>query len=209
VSDPFGDIDTSATRMRLDSADYELLWPRELLIRELSALRATRNVSERAPMIERLLDEAFLGKAPVQDYEGATSWPGSSVSASRRYDYVTELLARVPQLREHRRPAPYWSRRHNLGDRTPPKRDLPHLRQDFAQLISTFQAAGYFARDLPKICVDDPTGVVVNPRQCSRRPTWCLGLVALNPDLAGDGRLLLIGPRSVSISNLVMLGQPG
>jgi len=54
--------------MQVDSADYELLWPRSLLIRELIALRGIRSGSERAPMVERLLEEAFLGEAPLQDY---------------------------------------------------------------------------------------------------------------------------------------------
>ncbi|WP_218177798.1 hypothetical protein [Amycolatopsis australiensis] len=162
MSDPFND--SGASRMRVESADYELLWPRALFVRELTTLHHL-DTGEVGPMVERLLEEAFLGDAPVEDYRGSRSWPSRSVSAARRYNFIDELLAYVPRLREHRRPGSYWSARHRAGSegRATPRRSLPQLREDFAQLISVFLADGYFGRALPKICVDDHDGVEIDP----------------------------------------------
>lgn len=138
--------------------DYELLWPRELFIRELTALQAIRPAGERTPRVERLLEEAFLGDTPVLDYKSFdTGWP----SPDRR-DYVAELLVHAPLLREHRTPRPYWSARHGAVTRGP-RRSLDQLRVDFARLISSLQADGYLDRALPKLCVDDHEGVEPDP----------------------------------------------
>jgi hypothetical protein len=165
VSDPFSGSGTSAPWLRVDSADYELLWPPELLIRELTALDAIRSKRERIPMVERLLEEAFLGEAPLEDYRGSFSRPRVSVSHPRRHDYIADLLAYVPRLREHRRPTPYWSMRRNPDSGRPlsPRRTLSQVRDDFSQLISVLMADGYFGRALPTICVDDHDGVEIDP----------------------------------------------
>ncbi len=162
MSDPFND--SAASRMRVESADYELLWPRALFVRVLTTLRSL-DTGEAGPMVERLLEDAFLGDAPVEDYRGSGSSSGWSVSPARRYDFIDELLAYVPRLREHRRPGSYWSARHRPGSegRAVPRRSLPQLREDFAQLISALLADGYFGRALPKICVDDHDGVEIDP----------------------------------------------
>jgi hypothetical protein len=127
------------------------------LVRELTALR--NGPRER---IERLLEEALLGDAPIQDYRSSASAPGWSVSASLRFDFVSELLAAAPGLREHRAPSPYWSARRGTGG-APPRRSRSQLHTDFARLIITLLADGYIHRALPKICVDDHDGVDVDP----------------------------------------------
>jgi hypothetical protein len=182
VSDPFSDSAAGASRMRVDSADYELLWPRALLIGELTALRGIQSGSDRTPMVERLLEEAFLGDAPLQDYRGYASRPGVSVPATVRYDYIAELLDCVPRLREHRRPAPYWSIRHNLDGHSSHLRTLPQVRHDFAQLIFVLLADGYFDRALPKICVDDQEGVDIDPSAVLAERLGVSDLWPLTPD---------------------------
>lgn len=184
MSDPFSGSETDASRMRVDSADYELLWPPALLIRELTTLDGIRNASDRASMVERLLEEAFLGEAPLEDYRGSSSRPGVSILASRRHDYVADLLAYAPRLREHRRPAPYWSMRHNpvSGGRSSSLRTLPQVRDDFTQLISVLLADGYFDRALPKVCVDDHDGVAIDPNMVIAERLGVSGLWPLRPD---------------------------
>ncbi|UUV32342.1 hypothetical protein NQK81_02490 [Amycolatopsis roodepoortensis] len=163
MSDPFFESGTGRPRLRLESADYELVWPRALLLQELTTLRDSAD--GKGVMIERLLEEAFLGAAPVEDYRHSTSLPGRSLSRSLRFDYVAELLTQVPQLREHRRPGSLWSRRHKRDPetRSEPTRTPAQVREAFAHLISSLMADGYFARTFPKICVDDPDGVEIDP----------------------------------------------
>lgn len=182
MSDPFNDCGIGASRMQVDSADYELLWPRTLLVRELTALRGVRSVSEQTPMVERLLEEAFLGDTPLEDYRQAASPPGISSSAPLRHDYIADLLAYAPRLREHRRPTPYWSMRRNLGGHSSPQRTLPQLQDDFTQLISVLLADGYFDRALPKICVDDPDGVDIDPNMVLAERLGVPDLWPLRPD---------------------------
>lgn len=64
VSDP-----VAATVPAFDSADYELCWPRDLFARELAALRAGPDSTARRQRIEFLLDGAFLGDTPLQDFQ--------------------------------------------------------------------------------------------------------------------------------------------
>ncbi|MGH3934008.1 MAG: hypothetical protein ACRDS1_03325 [Pseudonocardiaceae bacterium] len=139
-----------------DVGDYELLWPRHLFIRGLTAVRAT--AASRTARIERLLEEAFLGDTPIQDYKSLDrGWP-----MPEHRDYVTELLAHAPRLREYRAPRPYWSARHGATPSGIPRRP-GQLPVDFARLIWSLQAEGYLDCALPKVCVDDPDGVEPDP----------------------------------------------
>lgn len=129
-----------------DSADYGLLWPRELFIRELNAISAIIHQHNHPNIwIECLLEEVFLGDAPVQDYKSSGTLKGCY--------YVDALLAYAPQLREHHEPRPYWSARHGVTTGGP-RRNPDQLRGDFARLISSLQANGYFERALLRYCAD-------------------------------------------------------
>ena len=150
--------------------DYELLWPRELFIRELTALQAIQPADERTPRVERLLEEAFLGDTPVLDYKSFDTG-----------DYVAELLVHAPLLREHRTPRPYWSARHGAVTHGP-SRSPDQLRVDFARLISSLQADGYLDRALPKLCVDDHEGVEPDPEALLADRLGISGLWPLQPN---------------------------
>ena len=175
-ADPPSDDDTGSTRLSLDSADYELRWPRQLLMRELTAIG--RSSKEQ---VERLLEDAFLGDTPIQDYHRSTSSPSWSTGASLRFDFLDELLAAGPQLREHQAPSPYWSARHGTAG-APPQRSMAQLRTDFARLITTLVADGYFDRALPKVCVDDHDGVEADPSVVLAERLGVPDLWPLNPD---------------------------
>jgi hypothetical protein len=162
-----------------DSADYELLWPRDLFVRELTAVQAT--AAGRTARRERLLEEAFLGDTPIQDYKSSdTGWP-----IPERRDYVTELLAHAPRLREHRAPRPYWSARHGAARPGIPRRP-DQLPVDFARLIWSLLAHGYLDRVLPKVCVDDPDGVEPDPEALLADRLGISGLWPLQPETWSD-----------------------
>ncbi len=96
-----------------DSADYELRWPRELIIRELTGLRADPDVRQRQERIAFLLEEVFLGEGPAHDFGVAASrrsvlddpWgaaPASpDVGLEDEQGFLDRLIAELPQLREH------------------------------------------------------------------------------------------------------------
>lgn len=182
--DPFGHR-PAAAQFRVDSADYELLWPRELLLRELSELRTITSRADRVPKVELLLEEAFLGEAPVQDYRDADAHHGFGAAESRRFHYLAALLAEVPRLREHRAPSPYWSARRGGEDRRR-ARGMAELRSGFARVISTLIAEGYFDRALPKRCVDDPDSVDVDPNEVLADRLGVSDLWPLTPDTWDD-----------------------
>lgn len=156
------------------SEDYELRWPRDLFARELAALRRTRpsspRVSTEDERIVFLLDEAFLGQAPSDDYTQATKSRNSFFNDPWASDpdphpspeldgdgYLDALSKRLPQLREHHEPRPYWpDRQRARRDREVPGGGTT-VRRRFARLIEEQRDAGQFGRELPPDCVDaDP-----------------------------------------------------
>jgi hypothetical protein len=150
------------------SADYELLWPPELVVYELAGLRRGANAREVREQIVFLLEEAFLGDVPAQDF-AATANRGSAVDDpwgnpapvagggfTDADDYVDRLLAHLPRLRAYHEPAPYWPARHGR------QRDgsaRTTAAQRFAALIGDLHRRGYFSRTLPVPCVDEHESV--------------------------------------------------
>lgn len=154
------------------SADYELLWPRELFIRELTSLSPLCQDNHPNEWIELLLEEAFLGDTPVQDYK--------SFSGSWGRVHITELIAHTPQLREHHAPAPYWSARH--GAATGGYRRGPNqLRSDFTQFISSLHVHGYLNQALSKLRIDDSDGAESDLEVLLADRLGVLGLWPLRP----------------------------
>lgn len=141
---------TPVPDLAFGSSDYELLWPRILLIRELTVISSTCQDNHPNRWIELLFEEAFLGDTPVQNYRSFHG-PWGRV-------HVEKLLARASQLREHHAPSPYWSARHGAVAGGP-RRSPNQLRGDFARLISSLQTHGYLDRAFPKICTDDRAGM--------------------------------------------------
>lgn len=179
MSDPF---DAAPSDRMFDSADYELCWPRELFIRELTALRAIGRADERMPKVERLFEEVFLGDTPRQDLKGFDTRLGIPTTVAVPRDYVDELLAHAPQLREHRAPRPYWSARLSIATGCASTRSNRQLRADFARLITMLRGDGYFERALPTVCVDDRDSVPVEPNDVLTEHLGVPNLWPLEPD---------------------------
>ncbi|MFC5211945.1 hypothetical protein ACFPM0_37210 [Pseudonocardia sulfidoxydans] len=157
-----------------DSADYQLRWPRDLFARELAALRRAwpsgQMVSSEVERIVFLLDEAFLGQAPSDEYTQATKSRSFSFNdpwgsdpdpwASQKLDgdgYLDALVERLPELREHHEPRPYWPDRQRAHRGREVPGDETTVRRRFARLIEEQREAGLFGRELPPDCVDaDP-----------------------------------------------------
>jgi hypothetical protein len=163
VSDPAGSAAEApdVTLPAFDSADYELRWPRDLFARELVLLRAVPVSRERRERIEFLLQEAFLGETPAQDFAVAADrpayvddpWGGPPPEPGLDADgYLDRLQANLPRLREHHEPAPYWPTRHGAHRATA---SLDSAKRRFAALINELHGRGYFGRALPPPCVDD------------------------------------------------------
>lgn len=123
--------------------------------------------------IERLLEEAFLGTMPVEDFKASGS------------EYVSELIRQAPRLREHHAPGAYWSVRRGTTRRRL-ERSLDQLHHDFARLIATLQADGYLERAFPSVCVDDQTGVDSDPEALLAERLGVEGLWPLRPSLWDD-----------------------
>lgn len=140
-----------------DSADYELRWPRELFARELATVRrAGGRTTDRRAWIERLLEEAFLGGLPAEEFR-ESSWRWS--------EHLDALQEQVVRLREQRAPRPYWSTRRGGTAAGAPARSMDQLRAEFARFIGSLRAEGYFDRDLARSCVDDRDRVEVDPNE--------------------------------------------
>jgi len=146
------------------SADYELRWPRELVVRELAGLRADPDARQRQDRITFLLEEVFLGETPAHDFTVAASrrpvlddpWGTPpvppDVDLEDEQGFLDRLIAELPQLREHHEPAPYWPARHG---RQHAVSSTATAAQRFAALIRDLHTRGYFDRTLPPLCVDD------------------------------------------------------
>ncbi|MGE0346557.1 MAG: hypothetical protein AB7N73_12145 [Gemmatimonadales bacterium] len=152
------------------SADYELRWPRDLFARELAALRRTRpsaqQVSTEDERIVFLLDEAFLGQTPSDDYRQATKsrrafgdpW-GSEPDPFAVHEldgdgYLDALLSRLPELREHHEPRPYWPDRRRARRALDTPDDDRSVWRRFTRLIEEQRDRGLFGRELPPECID-------------------------------------------------------
>jgi hypothetical protein len=159
-----------------NSADYELLWPRDLFVHELTAVH-TGPAGDHPARVERLLQEAFLGDTPALDYKNFDD----GLPLPDRRVYVEKLLAYAPRLREHHTPRPYWSARHGSAAAAETWRSIVQLRDDFVRLIYSLHAEGYLDRALPKACLDNRGGGGRDPEAVLAKRLGTPGMWPLKP----------------------------
>ncbi|MDQ1492292.1 MAG: hypothetical protein QOD57_3207 [Actinomycetota bacterium] len=145
-----------------DGADWELRWPRALLVRELGALLAGPPAWARPDwddQVRRVFEEAFAGPAATRAFEEAlladlsVSDPLSGTDSRYRRELLERLVAQAGDLREATERAPYWSQRRASPA---PAADVDAAQRAFVRLVDELHAAGYLARSFPAGCVDDP-----------------------------------------------------
>src|SRR5207253_794920 len=96
-----------------DTADYELVWPRGVFAREVAALlAASSSRGDWSEAVELLLEEAFAGALPAEEFrhaDGDNPWGGGPSGAAA---FLTRLYEAAPTLRVSEAPRAYWSQRH-------------------------------------------------------------------------------------------------
>jgi hypothetical protein len=138
-----------------DLSNYELRWPTTLFVSE--GERIVRSKSSWQDRATWLMTEALAGTSAVADFEDlpdhtastadprattVTDWGKQRVMD--QYDWFTQCINWVPELRHAAAPRPYWPHRRGNG--------LAHdgstardTRCDFARLIGAFADRGYLS----------------------------------------------------------------
>ncbi|WP_326943205.1 hypothetical protein OG439_24455 [Amycolatopsis sp. NBC_01307] len=157
--------DFGPTANGYDVADFELVWPRELLIREGEALIAHAGQSFDA-QCEWLLTEAFADTSAVDAMRASGSstdpWgsdPRSGLPHSPR-EFLSRLVEIADQLREASVRRPYWSQRRRAA--VPSRLDISAVAREFVRTVDSFRVNGYLDQAFPAVCVDDHDEVYVD-----------------------------------------------
>lgn len=170
--------------LSVDSADYELRWPKDLFARELRALGELPRTDGPPALIERLVEEAFDSDRPVLEYRSF----GSPWDRDRYLVYVEELLALLPRLRERHRRPPLFSTRQGRS-RPAPAWTTRQLRTAVAAVLRELHRDGYFTRELGQADWDKPGGADGPNKVLSERlgvEVWPLDLENCEEDLLFD-----------------------
>ncbi len=153
-------------------ADYQLVWPRRLFQTETAALVNNTKPKDWADRCELLLEDAFLGQAPRDDFVAEP--------ASEQRSFLIRLLRRAPTFKEAVvGRSPYWSERQR--SKRPGAVSLEGTVREFVRVIDDLRHRGYFDKAFDRDCVDSPA----DPDQPSRlmeRETGVSDLWPLSPD---------------------------
>lgn len=175
-------------------ADFELVWPRELFVREGEALLA-RAGQDFEQQCEWLLTEAFAGTSAIDamnmsgsvgDPWGTDSRVDDSRSGQPRNprEFLSRLVRNADRLREASVRTPYWSQRRRAT--VPSRLDMSAVAREFVRMVGSFRANGYFYKEFPDPCVDDRDVVYIDGGDVLRQT---LGIPNLRWPLH-DGQLL-------------------
>lgn len=146
-------------------ADFELVWPKELFVREGEALIA-RGGQSFDQQCEWLLTEAFAGAAAADAINVSRSFDdpwGSDPSDGRprgAREVLSQLVEGADQLRAASVRAPYWSQRRRSPK--PSRLDVSAVAREFVRIVGSFHANGYFDKEFPGGCVDDHHAVHID-----------------------------------------------
>ncbi|ABW12215.1 hypothetical protein Franean1_2792 [Parafrankia sp. EAN1pec] len=164
-----------------DGGDYELVWPRHLFVHEASNLlnhrRIHRDWDDRCLL---LLDHAFAGPTPQDDFRQAAAQSPPPRGLSNGQAFLRDLMSSSEQLRETTTPQyrPYWSERR--AGTSPDRAGLRATARQFIDIVSHLNNHGYFEQAFGKDCVDDPSEI--DPSAVIERAIGAADLWPLTPD---------------------------
>jgi hypothetical protein len=156
------------------SPEYELDWPRELFVAEATALLADLSNPTWLEDAELLLEEAFTGSVPKEDFRAA-QWhdlptdlfknaPAAGAAEVARA-FLTHLVNSADKLPEPSKRRPYWSARRAAqaaSTQSTTHRRLSEalsagpLQQDWVRLVEDLRDRGYLDCVAPQGCVVKP-----------------------------------------------------
>lgn len=143
----------------LHTADFALVWPKDLFLDEAQALLHDRTKGRWIDSADLLLEEAFAGPAP-RDALRTDSLPGAWGPGPR--GVVQALVEQADQLRQAKEPRPYWSQRRGAQV---PQLGIESVMNEFVRLVGNLVQRGYLEHAFPGGCVDardfyppDPSG---------------------------------------------------
>lgn len=172
-------------------ADYQLVWPRRLFQSEAAALvNNTGKLDDWDGRCELLLEDAFAGIAPRDDFLAESSSLTGQFIIKDRKAFLIKLLRRASYLAEAATGrTPYWSER-RLSTR-PGALSLSATVREFDRVVQEFVTRGYFENAFDKDCVDAPAQVdpsAILEREIGVPDLWPLSPSHLikNPDLFCD-----------------------
>jgi len=153
------------------SPEYELDWPRELFVAEATALLADLSNPRWLEDAELLLEEAFTGSVPKEDFRTA-QWhdlptdlfknaPAAGAAEVARA-FVAHLVNSADKLPERSERRPYWSVRSTARAASPPtavQDRIQQLQREWAQLVDDLQDRGYFDWIAPRGCDARPVSL--------------------------------------------------
>ncbi len=134
-----------------DAADYELAWPRALFVDEAAAVLGEFVGPQVIDACAVLLQEAFVGRGPVLDFNAAAL--GHFVSADSQRAFVQSLIDQAEKmlLQEDR---PIWPDRGRVVGPAEAADRRHQLPSAFTDLVSDFHGRGYFARSFDDLDPD-------------------------------------------------------
>lgn len=128
-------------------ADYRLAWPRLLFQNETAALVNNTKLDDWVGRCELLLEDAFIGVAPRDDF--------MAEPAPERRSFLIRMLRRSQTLREAAvGRTPYWSERQH--SKQPGAVSHAGTVREFMRAVDDLDGRGYFEKAFDKDCVDDP-----------------------------------------------------
>ena len=186
-------------------ADYQLVWPRELFQTEAAALLNSRDkLNDWDDRCELLLEDAFAGPTPRDDFRAEDATKGSSFIDHRK-NFLLNLLRRAPSLREAATSrTPYWSERQH--SRRPGAIALAGTVREFVRVVGELDAGGYFENAFDKDCVDAPAEI--DPSALLEREIGVADLWPLKPERLIEDRYLFCDVIEVLHDVNIQAGRP-
>jgi hypothetical protein len=138
-------------------------------------------IGEWAERCELLLEDAFTGVAPRDDF--------NATSSAQRHEVLLRLLRRAPFLSEGTLArVPYWSERQR--SRLPGKVSMLGTARALTRMVDDLDRRGYFEEAFGKDCVDGPREID-GPSALLRRELDVPDLWPLNAGRLGENRDLI------------------